>query len=305
MPKQHGRKFFTALLALVFALSTSAAFAHNFALIPDAFTLAPGSQSRMYGTFTHVVGGAQFSFGVLGAYGFNVTGLNVEVHNKNGKVSDVGDSVDDFTEYVFATKTPANGQDADCSSALFSVPTQGGTAVLLGKFSATVEDMNIQSFTKTFLNLTNDGTANKLLGGDTNPPEVVFAEDVPAGGLKKGSVVKFRFYANGEPQPNMQVHASYAGAPIHSDPLEGDMNDDYLTVMTDNDGYAAFALNQADIWFVSMADEESGYTTGIMFKVSQGEAAQGGSSGGCDTGAGSALLGLSFVLALTAAKKSK
>jgi uncharacterized GH25 family protein len=288
---------------MLLLLSAPAVFAHNFALIPDGFTPVPGSQSHMYGTFTHVVGSAQFSFGVLGAYGFNVTGLNVEVHNKNGKASDVGDSVDDFAEYVFATKTPANGQNADCSSASFSVP--GGTAVLLGKFSATVGDMNIQSFTKTFLNLTNDGTANKLLGGGANPPEVIFAEDVPAGGLKKGRVVKFRFHANGEPRPNMQVHASYAGAPIHSDPLEGDMNDDYLTAMTDNDGYAAFTLNQADIWFVSMVDEENGWTTGIMFKVSEGEVSQGGSSGGCDTGVGSALLGLLSVLALAVAKKSK
>ena len=95
MPKQHGRKFFTALLALVFALSTSAAFAHNFALIPDAFTLAPGSQSRMYGTFTHVV--------------FRTSGTAWMILLN-----------------VFATKTPANGQDADCSSAPFSVPTQGG-----------------------------------------------------------------------------------------------------------------------------------------------------------------------------------
>jgi hypothetical protein len=110
-----------------------------------------------------------------------------------------------------------------------------------------------------------------------NAPEVVFADDVPEGGVKEGSAVKFRFYVKGDLQSGKEVHASYLDAPIHEDPAEGPMNDDWFAKVTDSDGYATFLLDHAGTWFVSMADEDAGYTGGIMFNVvplAEGEEAE-------------------------------
>jgi hypothetical protein len=263
--------------------------AHNFALIPDNFYPAAGS-SRLYGTFTHVVGDAQYSFGFASNM-FTVGELKVDLYN-NGSLTPIGNGVADFTEYLYDTKTPAaDPAAADCSSATFSVP-DANTTVLLGKFVGSIDMSQYggsgistsASLTKTMLNLTNDGTATKRLGGD-GVLEVVFAGDVPADGIKKGAEVTFRFYLGGAPLSGATVYASYAGNEIHDDPEEGPVNDEYLHKTTNANGEATFTLDHADTWFVwatDTTDPANGYSGGVLFDV----ASPGSGGGGCSAGAG-------------------
>jgi uncharacterized GH25 family protein len=55
------------------------------------------------------------------------------------------------------------------------------------------------------------GMAIKRLGSN-GVLEVVFAEDVPAGGIVVGDTVKFKFFYKGQPLQNTQVNASYGFA---------------------------------------------------------------------------------------------
>jgi hypothetical protein len=177
--KVFAKNLVASSILVLLPFCAGAAFAHNFALIPDSFNPAPGSQSSLYGTFTHVVGAAQYSFG-FAANMFNIKKLEVYRRN-NGSTTPIGDEAGDFEEYHYEKKAP-DAVSADCSRAAFDAPGSG-TTVLFGKFTGEVDMsqyggsgiVTSYSFTKTFLNLTNDGAAAERLGEDANAPEVVFA----------------------------------------------------------------------------------------------------------------------------------
>ena len=103
-----------AVLSLMFALifSSSAAFAHNFALMPDGFSPTPNSQSSMYGTFTHVVGTAQYSFG-FAANMFDIKKFEVYSSSNSASTTLIGDEAGDFEEYNYEKKAPAAGDSAN------------------------------------------------------------------------------------------------------------------------------------------------------------------------------------------------
>jgi hypothetical protein len=173
-----------------------------------------------------------------------------------------------------------------------------GTVVINGNFSGAKDESgnfgfgSSYSHVKAFLNLTNDGTATKRFGGG-GVLEVVFAEDVPAGGLKVGDEVKFRFYHNGVPLKNAPVFAAYEGAPVYEEEEEGQIIEvnDYLNGVTDGDGIASFTLDHAAGWFVgAFRYENEGtpdlreYGGGVVFGVSE-EREEDAGSGGCNAGA--------------------
>ncbi|MDR2523803.1 MAG: extracellular solute-binding protein [Synergistaceae bacterium] len=274
---RSGKKVFLSVLLVLAA--ASAAFAHKFVLAPGNFEVAVGEEKGVYGTFTEIIGTPEYSFSMTGTF-YNPMDVNVEVVYNDESKTPIGNA--DFRPYDSKTNSVVPVEQSDCEYAPFTV-TKAGTTVLHGNFRGTVDlsqfggsgtAMSI-SHVKTFLNLAADGMAAKRLGGD-QVLEVVFAEEVPADGLKEGSAVKFRFYHKGLPMKNASVFAAYSGAPSHTVMESGQevQVNDYLEKITDENGEAVFLLDHAAAWFVgAFASEGSAeeYGGGLMFKVSEGE----------------------------------
>jgi hypothetical protein len=262
----------------MFTFSARTAFAHKFALTPENFTVGVGASARAYGTFTEIIGAAEYSFSLTGTLCKPGTmNVDVKLAHSDGTETPIPDSA--FEPYSSKTKSVVSDVNQSDSERVSFTVTKPGTSVLNGKFSGQFvflpDGVTSRSHVKAFLNLTNDGMATKRLGGG-DVLEVVFAEDVPAGGVSEGSVVKFRFYHKGAPLANAPVFAAYAGAPVYT-VKEGDADvevNDYLEKVTDGGGYATFLLDHAAGWFVgAFVHETSGdeYGGGLIFDVKRGD----------------------------------
>jgi hypothetical protein len=335
------KKAAVAVLSLFFAISSiPAAFAHNFTLIPDKFEVSAGENTSIAATFTHDIGKGQYPvFGLttehvdpfgsayVGVYdgpfviSANIHSASFKVHYNNGQQIQI--SNDSFKPYDLDTREVADSRIADSDYATFSI-NQAGTAAVVGDIKMTlnvgVMTMGISmpgenvAHSKTFLNLTNDGMATRRFGGD-DVLEVVFAEEVPQGGIKIGDTVKFKVLFEGNPLPDTDVHASYIGAKAaYEGPGEGWVNDGAGgEAKTDNDGFVSFTFDRASGWLIGVeytdtSDNDKGYVGVAMFNVaspnsdggssngSDGSGSSGG--GGCSTGFGTWGLGALAVLAV-------
>lgn len=288
----NGKKIFlTTLFVFAFVFRASTAFAHKFVLTPENFDAALEEENAVYGTFTEIIGTPEYSFSMTGTI-YNPMEVSVEIVYNDGSASLIAE--DTFEPYDSRAGNVVAVEESDCDYAPFTL-TKDGTAVLHGKFRGTIDlsqfggsgTATSVSHVKTFLNLTADGTAGKRLGGD-GVLEVVFAEEIPKGGLVAGKEVRFKFYHLGAPMANKPVFAAYSGAPVHTIDENGqevEVND-YLEATTDQDGEAVFLLDRAAPWFVgAFAGEGTSeeYGGGIIFNAARNNESGGG--GGCDSGA--------------------
>ncbi|MDR3265002.1 MAG: DUF4198 domain-containing protein, partial [Synergistaceae bacterium] len=199
--------FLLSILSFTLVFSPLAASAHKFVLEPDSFTAPQSGKAGVLQTFTEIIGAAEYSrYGT--SFVYQTMTAPVEVVYKDGARS----SIDaDFEPYDHKTKSKVAPEASDSDYAQFDI-TRPGTVVINGKFTGTLKEEygggTSYSHIKTFLNLTNDGMATRRFGDD-NVIEVVFAEEVPADGIKEGNVIKFRFYHKGAPLKNAPVFASY------------------------------------------------------------------------------------------------
>jgi hypothetical protein len=331
-------------LSLFFAISSiPSAFAHNFTLVPDKFEVPVGEKTGIAATFTHDIGKGQYPvFGLAtvhddtiaattGSPGATYVGIfdgplaisadiysaSFKVHYNNNQAIEIPN--DSFEPYDLDTREAADSRIADSDYASFSI-NQAGTAVAVGdiKMALNIGFMTMGfsmfsetvAYSKTFLNLTNDGMATKQFGGN-DVLEVVFAEEVPQGGIKVGDTVKFKVLHKGSPLPAVDVHASYIGAEAtYEGPGEGWVNDSAGgEAKTDNNGFASFTFDHASGWLVSVEyadplDNNKGYTGGAMFDVVSKDSGDGGSGGGCSVGFGALpLMGLPVLLVSFLRKK--
>lgn len=136
-----------------------------------------------------------------------------------------------------------------------------GTAVLHGKFQMrSKEGKRTVCFAKTFLNLTNDAMATKRYAGD-DVAEILFTKDVRR--YKKGDKVAVQVLLKGKPAADVEVSATYDGAPPQS--ADGPDNE-YLTVKTNARGEAEFTLDRAALWAVTF--EHRDQADGILYRSS-------------------------------------
>jgi uncharacterized GH25 family protein len=261
------KSFFSYLVLFTLFFSVPAAHAHKFVLVPDSFITSSGASNGVSAAFTEIIGKGEFPF-TAAVSAFESNGATVTA--LLDLVSAAG-----VREDVYSKLSPEGVFD----KAVFSV-TQSGTAVLEGRFEGVISPTEkTVSHAKTFLNLSADGMATKRLGGD-NFLEVVFAEEIPAGGIKEGDTVKFRFYHLGKLMKNVPVFAAYIGAPEYEAEEEGSLVavNDYLEKETDGNGEASFLFDHAAGWFVGAfagAGEDAEYGGGLMFEVSKGESDEG------------------------------
>ncbi|MDR1471421.1 MAG: DUF4198 domain-containing protein [Synergistaceae bacterium] len=267
-------KRFAGIIALVIALvlCASSASAHKFVLSPDNFAVPRNSKSGISVTFTEIIGSTELSLSVTKGY-FNPMTVSFDVIYIDGTSSDILSS--DFK--------PSNDSGAEYVS--FDV-AETGTVIVRGKFNGIMDLSNFGltgtattiSHVKTFLNLSNDGMATKRLEG-SEFLEVVFADEVPSGGVRVGDAVRFKFFLNGQPLRNAPVFASYAGAPIYeiTEDSEQVAVNDYLETTTDDDGAATFKPDSPAPWFVGAFDATTAisYGGGILFNVSDNPSPRG------------------------------
>jgi uncharacterized GH25 family protein len=331
------KKAAVAILSLFFAISSiPAALAHNFTLIPDKFESSAGESTGIAATFTHEIGKGQYPvfslmtehddvFGgkYAGVYdgplviSANIHSASFKVHYNNGKEAPISNS--SFKPYDLDKREITDSRIADSDYATFPID-QAGTAAVVGDIkmtlnigfmttntSATGENV---AYSKTFLNLTNDGMATKRFGGD-DVLEVVFAEEVPQGGIKIGDTVKFKLLFKGNPLADADVHASYIGAEAtYKGPGEGWVNDSAGgEAKTDSDGFVSFSFDHASGWLVGVEHADTSdnkeYVGVTMFNVASKSSGDSG-GGGCDAGLGASLpAGLPILLAFFLRKKSR
>jgi hypothetical protein len=330
------KKVAVAVLSFSFIISSiSATLAHNFILTPDNFGVSVGESNGIAATLTHAIGKGMYPIfslttehelygGYMSYVGINdgpfaisadITSASFKVHYKDGQPTSIHES--SFRPYNLDKREIIDSQIADSDYATFSI-NQAGTAVVVGDIRMTLygefKGNNVfqedkVAYSKTFLNLTNDGMATKRFGGD-NVLEVVFAEEVPQGGIKIGDTIKFQVLFKGKPLPMLDegIHASFIGAETTYDgPGEGWVNEGYLEAETDSNGFVSFTFDHASGWFVGVEydneDDSKGYVGGAMFNVASKSGNDGG-SGGCDAGLGiSFLAGLPVLLASFLRKK--
>jgi uncharacterized GH25 family protein len=339
------KKAAVAVMSLFFAISSvRAAFAHNFILTPDKFGAAVGESAGIAATFTHEVGKGQYPVfsltaehddtvaAMLGQTGKTYVGVfdgslvisadltgsghsaSFKVHYNNGQEILIPEA--SSKPYDLDTGKVTDSRVADSDYATFSI-SQAGTAAVAGDIKMALNigfmtgglSMSAENvaYSKTFLNLTNDGMAAKKFGGN-DVMEIVFAKEVPEGGIKVGDTVQFQVLHKGRPLANAEVHASYIGAEAeYGGPGIGWENDDSLGKSnTDSDGFVAFTFDHASGSFVGLEyadpDDGRGYTAGVMFDVAGGGSGNP-SGGGCDAGA-TGLLAIGLVT-LGAWKKRK
>ena len=290
----RNKKFNVLILSAIFAFSLiPAAFAHKFVLFPDSFDAPVGGQAGVYWTFTEVIGKPEYSR-FLTDFVYNSMETPTEARYASGRVDAIPDA--DFEPYDSASRSVVAPEVSDSDHAAFSV-AEAGTVMIHGKFKGQIDPNVIPGVSswsyahvKAFINLTNDGMATKRVGGN-DYLEAVFAEDVPARGVRVGDTVRFKFYLGGAPLANAPVFAAYDGAPTHTVMENGQpvTVNDYLEAETDGDGVAEFTFDHAAGWFVgAFADEgqDPEYVGGVVFGVGE----KGGGSG-CDAGfSGLALL---------------
>ncbi|MDR0648240.1 MAG: DUF4198 domain-containing protein [Synergistaceae bacterium] len=332
-----GKKAAVAILSLFFAISSiSAALAHNFTLVPDKFGVSVGESTGIAATFTHEIGKGQYPvFGLtkehtdpfeakyVGVYdgpfviSADISSASFKVHYNDGQETQIPES--SFSPYDLDKGEITDARISDSDHASFLV-TQAGTAAVAGDIKMTlyvgVMTMGVSfpgenvAYSKTFLNLTNDGMATKRFGGD-DVLEVVFAEEVPQGGIKAGDTVKFKVLFKGSPLAGESVHATYIGAEAtYGGPGEGWVNDsEGGEATTDGDGFVSFTFDHASGWLVGVeyedkSDDDKGYVGVAMFNVASKGSGGSGSSGGCDAGLG-AVLSLSCLTVISAALRKK
>jgi hypothetical protein len=309
-------RFLTFVLSasLIFA-GLPSAFAHNLVIEPGKFMVPLGESVGLCWTFTEVIGAPQYARWASKNYVFpEFMEAPVEVRYKNGTSL----AVDTFQPYNSITGGIVTDSDpaSDSDYAEFAV-TQSGTVVIEGKFRGKDRSkgqiappgvtVTTRSHLKTFLNLTNDGTATRSMGG-SEFLEIVFAEDVAKGGPQVGDKVKFQVLFQGEPLKNEKVFAAYSGAPsypVEEDGREVDVNECMIAV-TDKNGTVEFMFGREAGWFVgtfTYPEDYLEYGGGVMFYVSESSGRGSSGSGGCSAGGG----GLAFLAlpALAAGLKIK
>ena len=323
------KKFLILVLSVLWVFTAlPEAFAHNFVITPDKFNPSVGDKVGIAATFTHEMGKGQYPvFGlervddfltafngpaVAGVYdGPFVISADITTGPNHSasftvKYNNTSDTIpnDSFKPYGSKLGRVLTGKEIplnDSDYATFDLK-ESGTAVVLGEIKMA---LNIgipimgyymppgESFmyVKTFLNLTNDGMAANQFDANDEYLEIVFADEVPQGGIKLGDEVKFQALFKGQPLQNADVHSSYIGADVtYEGPGEGWVNDSYLEGKTDNDGYVSFTFDHAAGWLVGMEHEDAGeaYMGGVMFNVTSEENRSSG--GGCSATGGSGLL---------------
>jgi hypothetical protein len=264
MPRS-AKKLILSLFIFTLALSASAASAHKFILTPDRFDVPVGGSAGISSTFTEIVGESEISIagltGMLAEFGLPPAAMSFDVRYEDGSLFVIPNN-----DLVPAT------QAYDRTSFTVEKP---GTVVVQGKLAADMGSESVVSHIKTFLNLAGGRMAQEPLGGG-DVLEVVFAEGVPAGGVKVRDKLRFKFLFKGEPLKNAPVFASYTGAPTYTI-KEGESDvevNDYLEAVTDENGIATFKPDCAAGWFVGAFDTTTAiaYGGGILFQVSEGAA---------------------------------
>jgi uncharacterized GH25 family protein len=301
---------------LIFVLSVlwiftvlPAAFAHKTVIEPDKYTVPQGGKVGFCWTYTEIIGTPEYSNEVTEDYVYGDSFIKSAIIRYKDVRSDI---TDNFQPYDSQTKKVVlDPSKSDSDYAEFTV-AKNGTIVIEGTASGTnlYGDTNDYSYTKTFLNLTNDNTCTQAIGG-TKFLEVVFAEDIAKGGPQVGDSVKFKLLLQGKPLPGgTEVFATYSGAPsytIEEDGGEVKVND-YIIKHTDSNGEVEFIFDKEAGWFVgsfAFPEEGENYFGGVMFNVASkgSDGGGGGGGGGCSAGVG--MFGIAALAVLAAALKRR
>lgn len=256
--KNQYRNALLLALALLLAVN-SIASAHIFVLKPDAMTVKRGAELSFTAGLAEPLITLDMSRSMLEAMRFTID-MDASVKYKSGTVTDI----------PLSSFKPVNPSmplaSADAEVARFSVEEKG-TAVLFGSFTMKRDGKTTACFTKSFINLTNDGMSTQVFAGEKQSvAEIVFTDNVKS--VKRGDALKVRVLLKGKPLTGANVSATYDGAPLKkADAPENE----YLTVKTNVSGEAAFAIDRAGLWICSIEYENPldkiRYRSSVLFEV--------------------------------------
>ena len=218
--------------------------AHSFIVRPLRSTVAVGKAADVWVTLSE-----HFAAQDLSLYGYGA-----EIEAQAVYASGKKDPITGFSFFNSGNPSDSDPSRSDVQKASFSI-SETGTVLVCAKMTMRMPKEVVPSqpylvcFAKNAMNMTEDGAAQKAVGGND------VLEIVPMGnlnGLTVGEPFQVQVLFKGKPLSGATVEAAYDGLPI--DPETGEQ--DYsLQAVTDANGMASVTPDQPAFWLLNAGHE--------------------------------------------------